>query len=111
MIPIRYQVVGEEEYAFRVEIDAEGQYLIHGGTYATQPPRKGRLTPAQESEILAAIRALGVPAAHDVPEEGSGFRAELSVGGKGESATYPFWEGALEHDAGLRHLVRLLERL
>ena len=52
MVPIRYQVVGEEDYAFVVEIDSSGKYVIQSGTYTTQPPRSGQLTELQEGEII-----------------------------------------------------------
>ncbi|MCU7876121.1 MAG: hypothetical protein KZQ84_04840 [Candidatus Thiodiazotropha sp. (ex Lucinoma borealis)] len=29
MIPINYQVTGEEEYSFRLEIDRLGNYTVH----------------------------------------------------------------------------------
>jgi hypothetical protein len=39
------------------------------------------------------------------------FEARLTVGEDDEAVTYPFWEGALEEDASLKNLVRLLEML
>jgi hypothetical protein len=111
MIPIRYQVVGEEDYAFGVEIDDSGKYVVQSGTYTTQPPRTGQLTKLQEDELLQAIQSLGIPREHAMPEGAMAFQAEIIIGDKAKSVTYLFWEGALEKDVKLNKLVRLLERL
>jgi len=111
MVPIKFQVVGEEDYAFAVEISRAGEYLINSGTYTSQPPRTGTLTGEQEEALLAAIKALGIPAEHPRPAGAEAFEARLTVGEGGEAVTYPFWEGALEEDAALKKLVRLLEML
>ena len=55
MVPIKYQVVGEEDYAFVVEIGSTGKYVVQSGTYTSQPPRSGQLTRLQEDELLEAI--------------------------------------------------------
>ena len=111
MVPIRYQVVGEEDYAFVVEIDSDGKFVIQSGTYTTQPPRSGQLTELQEREILEAIQALGIPSEHAMPEGAMAFEAKIIIGETNKAVTYPFWEGALENDVKLNKLVRLLERL
>ena len=111
MVPIRFQVVGEEDYAFEVEINEKGEFEVNSGTYTSQPPRTGMLTKAQESEILAAIKALGIPDEHPMPKDSEAFEAHLTVGDGDKAVTYPFWEGALEEDVKLKHLVRLLEML
>ena len=61
MVPIKYQVVGEEEYAFRLEIDSQGTYSVDTGTYTTQKPRSGKLTPQQTADLMASVKALGIP--------------------------------------------------
>ena len=111
MIPLKFQVVGEEDYAFAVEVQSTGEYVVSSGTYTTEPPRRGRLTEAQEHELLSAIKALGIPKEHPVPKGGNAFEARLRIGEEGEAVIYPFWEGALEEDANLENLVRLLEML
>lgn len=111
MVPVKFQVVGEEDYAFSVEIQGSGEYVVNSGTYTSQPPRKGKLTQEQESQILAAIEALGVPHEHAMPEGAEAFEAHLTIGEEGEAVTYPFWEGALAEDEKLKNLVRLLEML
>lgn len=112
MLPIRYQVVGEEDYAFVISIGSDGDYEISGGTYTSEPPRSGKLTPQQEQALLDAVHALGLPAAHPMPEgSADAFRARLSVGEGNDAVNYPFWEGALEQDQKLAKLVRLLEML
>ena len=111
MVPIKYQVVGEEDYAFEVEIRSTGEYIVNSGTYTSHPPRKGHLTSEQEKQLLAAIQVLGIPIEHPMPEGGKAFEAQLSIGEEGKAVTYPFWEGALEEDASLKKLVRLLEML
>jgi hypothetical protein len=111
MRSINYQVVGEEDYAFEVQISSTGQYEVHSGTYTTQPPRKGTLTEEQEAGLLAAIEALGIPNEHPVPQGGNAFEAHLTIGEDDEAVTYSFWEGALEDDPKLNDLVRLLEKL
>jgi hypothetical protein len=111
MVPVKFQVVGEEDYAFAVEIDSAGEYVVNSGTYTTQPPRKGKLTDEQENELLAAIEELGIPSAHPMPEGAGAFEAQLTIGEGGEAVTYPFWEGALAEDEKLKNLVRLLEML
>ena len=111
MHSIRYQVVGEEDYAFEVTISRSGEYEVNSGTYTTEPPRKGKLTGEQEADLLAAIKALGIPAEHPVPPGGNAFEAHLTIGEAEEAVTYSFWEGALEDDPGLNRLVRLLEML
>lgn len=111
MVPVKFQVVGEEDYAFAVEIDSGGEYVVNSGTYTTQPPRKGKLTEEQENNLLAAIKELGVPSPHPMPEGADAFKAQLTIGAEGEAVTYPFWEGALAEDEKLKDLVRLLEML
>lgn len=111
MVPIKYQVVGEEDYAFSVEIGNTGEYVVNSGTYTSQPPRKGQLTTEQETKLLAAVEVLGIPKPHPMPEGGVAFEAVLSIGEEGEAVIYPFWEGALEEDVKLNELVRMLETL
>ena len=111
MVPIKYQVVGEEDYAFAVMISSIGEYEVNSGTYTSQPPRTGMLTEEQEVELLAAIKVLGIPTEHPMPQGGGAFEAHLIVGEEGKAVTYSFWEGALEEDAKLKDLVRLLEML
>ena len=111
MHSIYYQVVGEEDYAFEVKISSTGEYEVNSGTYTTEPPRKGILTEEQQAGLVAAIKALGIPDEHSVPQGGNGFEARLTIGEKDEAVTYPFWEGALEEDSRLKDLVRLLEML
>lgn len=111
MVPIRYQVVGEEDYALVVTIDANGDYVVESGTYTSEAPRKGRLSEHQEQLLLAAIKDLGVPSEHPLPEGVDAFEAQLTVGPPGQQVNYVFWEGALEEDADLDTLVRLLEVL
>ncbi len=111
MVPIKYQVVGEEEYAFRLEIDSEGGFVVDTGTYTTQKPRSGSLTAQQKSDLMAAIKTLGTPQAHPMPAGSEAFESKLVIGEGSEALIYPFWEGALEEDPKLRSLIRLLEVL
>jgi hypothetical protein len=111
MVPIKYQVVGEEEYAFRLEIDNKGVYTVDTGTYTTQKPRSGNLTPQQTADLMAAITALGTPEAHPMPPGVDAFASKMVIGEGSDALSYPFWEGALEEDPKLRSLVRLLEVL
>jgi hypothetical protein len=111
MHSIMYGVVGEEDYAFEVKISNTGEYEVNSGTYTTQPPRKGKLTKEQETDLVAAIKALGIPNEHPLPQGGNAFEAHLTIGEKDEAVTYSFWEGALEEDLKLNNLVRLLEKL
>ena len=111
MQSIRYQVVGEEDYAFEVKISSTGEYEVNSGTYTTRPPQKGTLTEEQEVNLMAAIKALGILKEHPVPQGGVAFEAHLTIGDEDEAVTYSFWEGALEEDPKLNNLVRLLEKL
>lgn len=111
MVPISYQVVGEEDYALKISIGSDGGYVVDSGTYTSQPPRKGQLDAGQEEQLIDAIRQLGIPREHPMPEGGNAFEAQLVVGEPGAEATYVFWEGALEEDPELNALIRLLERL
>lgn len=111
MHSIRYQVVGEEDYAIEVKISSTGEYEVNSGTYTTQPPRKGKLTEEQEAELVAAIKALGIPNAHPVPPGGNAFEAHLTIGEEEEAVNYSFWEGALEEDPKLKGLIQLLGKL
>ncbi len=112
MQPIKYQVVGEEDYAFVISINQQGEYSISSGTYTSEPPRSGKLTPEQENSIVDAIHALGIPDEHPMPEGAAdAFEAKLIIGEGSDVLVYPFWEGALEEDSKLQSLVRLLELL
>jgi hypothetical protein len=111
MVPIKYQVVGEEEYAFRLEIDEQGAFVVDTGTYTTQKPRSGILTAQQKSDLMTAINQLGVPTEHPMPKGVEAFESKLVIGEGSEAVAYPFWGGALEEDQKLRNLVRLLEVL
>ncbi|GAB4354807.1 MAG: hypothetical protein Kow006_20810 [Gammaproteobacteria bacterium] len=109
MKPVKFQVVGEEDYAFGIDIRSDGSYQVTSGTYASEPPRSGKLDEMQQRELLAAIEALGIPEAHPMPQGATAFEAHLTVGEGEEAIEYPFWEGALESDEKLKRLVRLLE--
>lgn len=111
MVPIKYQVVGEEEYAFHLEIDEQGGFVVDTGTYTTQKPRSGSLTAQQKSDLMGAIKTLGIPMEHPMPSGGDAFESKLIIGKGEERVVYAFWEGALEEDPKLRNLVRLLEVL
>ena len=111
MHSIKYQVVGEEDYAFEVEISRTGEYVVNSGTYTTEPPREGKLTEEQGLDLLTAIKALGIPNEHPIPQGGNAFEAHLTIGEEDEAVTYSFWEGALEEDPKLNNLVRFLEKL
>ncbi len=111
MFPIRYQVVGEEDYAVVIEIMESGEFSIEGGTYTTEKPRKGRMTGEQEKGIRQAVQVLGLPREHPMPEGSAAFMATLTLGSADDVVTYRFWEGALEEDAELKDLVRKLELL
>ena len=112
MQPIKYQVVGEEDYAFVIIISRSGEYTISSGTYTSEPPRSGKLTQEQEDALVAAIHTLGIPAEHPMPEGAAdAFKAKLIIGEGSDAVSYPFWEGALEEDSKLLSLVRLLELL
>lgn len=111
MIPIKFQVVGEEDYALVVTVSSSGEFEISGGTYTTERPRHGKLNQEQEDELLSAIEALGMPAQHPMPAGEEAFEARLTIGAEAEAVTYSFWEGALAEDAKLKKLVRLLEML
>jgi len=112
MQPIKYQVVGEEDYAFVISVNHRGEFSISSGTYTSDPPRSGMLTPEQENAIEEAIHALGIPEEHPMPEGAAdAFEARLIIGEGSDAVVYPFWEGALEQDSKLQNLVRLLELL
>lgn len=112
MQPIKYQVVGEEDYAFMLTIDHNGEFNISSGTYTSDRPRTGNLTNDQEEELMAAILDLGIPEEHPMPNGAAdAFNATLVIGEGNNEVTYPFWEGALEEDQKLLKLVRLLEML
>jgi hypothetical protein len=111
MVPIRFRVVGEEDYALDIEIDGDGSYVVNSGTYTTDKPRSGKLTAEREQELLEAIESLGIPREHPMPEGAEAFQAHLIIGPEGEEVHYPFWEGALEEDEPLRRVVRLIERI
>jgi hypothetical protein len=65
----------------------------------------------QQNQLLAAVRALGIPREHPMPEGATAFEARLTIGEPGAEAVYAFWEGALAEDAELNALVRQLESL
>ncbi len=112
MQPIKYQVVGEEDYAFVISINSSGEYAISSGTYTSDPPRSGKLTREQEQALENAIHTLGIPDELPMPEGAAdAFEAKLIIGEGGDAVIYPFWEGALEEDSKLLSLVRLLELL
>lgn len=112
MLPIKYQVVGEEDYAFVITIDQDGEYSVSSGTYTSESPRSGRLSPEQETLLIDAIHDLGTPLEHAMPEDAAdAFKARLTIGEDNNEVVYPFWEGALEDDSKLLKLIRLLEIL
>jgi hypothetical protein len=112
MLPIKYQVVGEEDYAFVIVINSNGDYSVSSGTYTSDPPRGGKLTTEQEDILVEAIHNLGIPEEHPMPVGAAdAFKATLVIGEGSEAVIYPFWEGALEEDSKLLRLVRLLEML
>ena len=112
MLPIKYQVVGEEDYAFVISIDHDGGFSVSSGTYTSDRPRGGTLTSEQQEALITALHELGIPEEHEMPEGAAdAFKAQLTVGEGSEAVVYPFWEGALEEDSKLLKLIRLLEKL
>ena len=112
MLPIKYQVVGEEDYAFLITINQQGEFSVSSGTYTSDRPRSGKLSPEQEAQIVDAIHNLGIPEEHAMPEGAAdAFKARLTIGSDKDLVVYPFWEGALEDDSKLLKLIRLLEML
>ena len=112
MLPIKYQVVGEEDYAFIITINQQGKFSVSSGTYTSDRPRSGKLTAEQEAKIIDAIHNLGIPEEHAMPEGAAdAFKAKLTLGEENNVMVYPFWEGALEDDSKLLKLIRLLEML
>jgi len=111
MVPIRYEVVGEEDYSLRTTIGSDGAFVVESGSYTRQPPRKGQLSGDQEAGLIDAVKALGLPREHPMPEGATAFEAHLTIGEPGEEVNYAFWEGALEEDAELNSLIRLIEKL
>jgi len=112
MLPIKYQVVGEEDYAFLITINQHGEYAISSGTYTSDRPRSGKLSADQETQIINAIHNLGIPQEHAMPEGAAdAFKAKLTIDEENNVMVYPFWEGALEDDSKLLKLIRLLEML
>ncbi len=112
MLPIKYQVVGEEDYAFVISINQDGEFSVSSGTYTSDRPRSGVLTQDQQAELVAAVHELGIPEEHAMPEGAAdAFKAQLTVGEGSNTVVYPFWEGALEEDSKLLKLIRLLEML
>lgn len=112
MQPIKYQVVGEEDYAFVISINSLGEYSVSSGTYTSEPPRSGKLSNSQQQALVDAIHELGIPVEHPMPEGAAdAFKAKLTIGEGGNAVEYPFWEGAIEEDSRLQNLVRLLELL
>jgi len=111
MVPIKYKVVGQEEYMLDIQIEADGEFTFNSGTYASEEPRKGKLTDEQETNILNAVKALGLPIEHPMPAGADAFEARLTVGEDGSEVTYIFWEGALQEDEKLNTVIRLLELL
>ena len=112
MLPIKYQVVGEEDYAFFISINEQGEFSISSGTYTSDRPRSGKLTADQETQLVDAIHNLGIPEEHAMPEGAAdAFKARLTIGSGNTAVDYPFWEGALEEDSRLLKLIRLLEML
>ena len=112
MLPIKYQVVGEEDYAFVITINHDGEFSVSSGTYTSDRPRGGKLTSVQQDELIAALHELGIPEEHEMPEGAAdAFKAQLTVGEGSDAVVYPFWEGALEEDSKLLKLIRLLEKL
>jgi len=112
MLPIKYQVVGEEDYAFLISINQQGEFSVSSGTYTSDRPRNGKLTAEQETQIIDAVHNLGIPEEHAMPEGAAdAFKARLTIGTENDVTVYPFWEGALEEDSKLLKLIRLLEML
>ena len=111
MVPIKYQVVGEEDYALKITIESSGDFVVDSGTYTSQPPVKGRLRKDQEAQLIQAVEKLGLPREHPMPEGATAFEAQLTIGEPGKEITYVFWEGALEEDDDLNDLIRMLEKL
>ncbi len=109
MVPLFFQVVGQDDYMLEIHVDRDGGYVVNSGTYTSATPRSGVLTPAQKAELTKALAGLGSPSDHAAPSGAEGFMAELTVGDADEARVYRFWEGALDEDPHLRTVVRQLE--
>ena len=109
MIPVRYQVVGEEDYMLDISVAANGRYVVESGSYTSQEPRKGQLSDEQVDRLISALGELSQPVDHPMPTGADAFQAHLTLGKGEEQTTIDFWEGALENDARLAAVVRELE--
>lgn len=107
--PLRYRVVGQDDYMLDIQIDADGAYRIDCGDHASHEPRRGRLSAEEIARLTSLIDALGAPREHPAPAGATGFIAELALGAAPDSRVYRFWEGALEEEADLVPLIRALE--
>jgi hypothetical protein len=112
MQPIRYEVVGQDDFMLEIRIRADGSYQVNAGDYTSHAPRKGVLDRERAASIEAALASLGEPREHRAPEGAEGFMAVLVVGEPtARPRVYRFWEGALDEEPDLRALVRQLELL
>jgi hypothetical protein len=107
--PIRFRVVGQDDYMLTIEVAPDGGYRIDSGDYTSHAPRTGSLTPAQRKRLSGLVAALGGPCDHPAPDGVEGFAAELVVGEGPTEQHYRFWEGALGAEPNLAALVRALE--
>jgi hypothetical protein len=110
-LPLRYRVVGQDDYMLEIDVGADGCFVVNSGDYTSHEPRRGTLTPSQEARLTGLLDQLGDPREHPAPEGASGFMAFLTLGEGGQTRVYRFWEGALAEDPGLEAVVRALEVL
>ncbi|KXX65441.1 hypothetical protein [Marichromatium gracile] len=109
--PLHYRMIGQDDYAVEIRIDATGDYCIENGDYTSHAPRRGCLDETQRARLQRLTSALGAPDERPAPTDTSGFIVELSIGEGATQRRYRVWEGALAEDPELEALVRALEVL
>jgi hypothetical protein len=110
-LPLRYRVVGQDDYMLEIDVGADGCFVVDSGDYTSHEPRRGALTPGQGARLTGLLDRLGEPRDHPAPEGAEGFVAILTLGDGGQTRVFHFWEGALAEDPGLEAVVRALEVL
>jgi hypothetical protein len=109
---LHYRVVGQYDYADEVEVTPAGAYVVHGGTYVTRGPERGRLAPEARRTLAEAVAALPPPdALPEAPPEATGFVATLTVDAAGADAAMYRWWAPEPPDDALARVVALLRRL
>lgn len=111
MFPVHYRFVGQYDLLFEVTLEANGEYVIHRGSYASAAPARGRLSRRQRAAMADALQRINSWVLAPMPRDADGFVSELRVGNGAVRRELAWWGARPPAGSDLLALVDVLRGL